>query len=142
VANPTMDPIAFIRKHLEEAEPDLLRELLQAVVEALMGVEVDALAGAAYRERSDARTNRRNGTARGAGTRARARSIWRSPSFALARTSRIGCWSRAGARSARCSARSPRRTSRASRPAGRGSGPNPRGERHQQVAGLRDRGGA
>jgi putative transposase len=61
VANPTMEPIAIIRKHLEDAEPDLLRDLLQSVVEALMGVEVDALAGAAYRERSDARTNRRNG---------------------------------------------------------------------------------
>jgi len=56
-----MEPIAIIRKHLEDAEPDLLRDLLQSVVEALMGVEVDALAGAAYRERSDARTNRRNG---------------------------------------------------------------------------------
>ncbi len=61
MANPTMEPIAIIRKHLEDAEPDLLRDLLQSVVEALMGVEVDALAGAAYRERSDARTNRRNG---------------------------------------------------------------------------------
>ncbi len=56
-----MEPIAVIRKHLEEAEPDLLRELLQGVVEALMGVEVDSLAGAAYRERSALRTNRRNG---------------------------------------------------------------------------------
>ncbi len=61
MASPTMEPIAIIRKHLEDAEPDLLRDLLQSVVEALMGVEVDALAGAAYRERSDARTNRRNG---------------------------------------------------------------------------------
>jgi putative transposase len=61
VANPTMEPIAIIRKHLEDAEPDLLRDLLQGVVEALMGAEVDALAGAAYRERSEARTNRRNG---------------------------------------------------------------------------------
>jgi transposase-like protein len=61
VANPTMEPFAVIRKHLEEAEPDLLRELLQGVAEALMGVEVDSLAGAAYRERSALRTNRRNG---------------------------------------------------------------------------------
>jgi putative transposase len=61
VARDTMEPIAIIRKHLEDAEPDLLRDLLQSVVEALMGVEVDALAGAAYRERSELRTNRRNG---------------------------------------------------------------------------------
>ena len=61
MASPTMEPFAIIRKQLEDAEPDLLRDLLQGVVEALMGVEVDALAGAGYRERSEARTNRRNG---------------------------------------------------------------------------------
>lgn len=36
MATQTMEPIAFIRKHLETAEPDLLRELLHDVVEALM----------------------------------------------------------------------------------------------------------
>jgi putative transposase len=61
VADPTMDLGASIRKQIEEADPDLLRDLLQATVEALMGAEVDALAGAGWGERSTSRTNRRNG---------------------------------------------------------------------------------
>ncbi len=61
MVNPTLDPATLIRKQLEEADPDLLRELLQEVVEALMSAEVDGLAGAAYATRDPARTNRRNG---------------------------------------------------------------------------------
>ncbi len=61
MANPTMEPFAVIRKQLEEAEPDLLRELLHGVVQALMGAEVDGLAGAGFGARSPERTNRRNG---------------------------------------------------------------------------------
>jgi len=61
VARDTMEPNAFIRKQLEEAEPDLLRELLHDVVDRIMGAEVDALAGAAHGERTPGRTNRRNG---------------------------------------------------------------------------------
>ena len=56
-----MEPIAFIRKQLEEAEPDLLRELLHDVVDRIMASEVDGLAGAGHGERSPERTNRRNG---------------------------------------------------------------------------------
>lgn len=61
MADPTMDLGTSIRKQIEEADPDLLRELLQATVEALMGAEVDALAGASWGERAAERTNRRNG---------------------------------------------------------------------------------
>ena len=61
MANPTMEPFAVIRKQLEEAEPDLLRELLHGVVQGLMGAEVDGLAGAGFGARSPERTNRRNG---------------------------------------------------------------------------------
>lgn len=56
-----MDPLAWLRKHLEEADVDLLREMLQAFVQVLMSAEADALCGAAYRERSAGRANRRNG---------------------------------------------------------------------------------
>jgi transposase-like protein len=56
-----MEPIAFIRKQLEEAEPDLLRDLLHDVVDRIMASEVDGLAGAGHGERSPERTNRRNG---------------------------------------------------------------------------------
>jgi transposase-like protein len=56
-----MEPIAFIRKQLEEAEPDLLRALLHEVVDQVMRAEVDGLAGAGHGERTPERTNRRNG---------------------------------------------------------------------------------
>lgn len=56
-----MDLVAWLRKQLSEAEPDLLREMVKSFAEALMGAEADALCGAAFRERSDERVNRRNG---------------------------------------------------------------------------------
>src|SRR6266508_3878234 len=61
VVEPTMDPLVWLRKHLEEADTDLLREMLHTFIQALMGAEVDALCGAGYGERSADRTNRRNG---------------------------------------------------------------------------------
>jgi len=56
-----MEPFAVMRKQLEEAEPDLLRELLYGVVQALMGAEASTQAGAGFGERTPERTNRRNG---------------------------------------------------------------------------------
>lgn len=53
-------PIA-LRKTLEQAEPDMLRALLQEVVEQLMSAEADARCGAPYGERSAERVNARNG---------------------------------------------------------------------------------
>ncbi len=61
MARDTMDPIAIIRKHLEVAEPDLLRELLHDVVDRIMAADVDALTGAAHGERTSERVNQRNG---------------------------------------------------------------------------------
>jgi len=43
-----LEPIAIIRKQLEVAEPDLLRELLHDVVDRLTSAEVDGLTGAAH----------------------------------------------------------------------------------------------
>ena len=57
----TMDPLEWLRKQLEEADADLLREMVRCFAEALMGAEADALCGAGYGERSTERTNRRNG---------------------------------------------------------------------------------
>jgi transposase-like protein len=57
-----MNPLAWLRKHLdEEGGNDLIREMLKAFAEQLMSAEADALCGAAYGERSEERTNRRNG---------------------------------------------------------------------------------
>jgi transposase-like protein len=57
----TMDLLTWLRKQLEEADADLLREMVRCFAEALMGAEADALCGAGYGERSTERTNRRNG---------------------------------------------------------------------------------
>ena len=57
----SMDVLSLIRKRVTEAEPDLLRELLQRTVEMLMGADADARCGADYRERTTDRVNRRNG---------------------------------------------------------------------------------
>ena len=43
----TMDLLGWLRKHLEEADTDLLRELVATFVQALMGAEADAACGAA-----------------------------------------------------------------------------------------------
>ncbi len=56
-----MDLLGWLRKQLAEAEPDLLREMVRTFAESLMGAEADALCGAAFRERSGERVNRRNG---------------------------------------------------------------------------------
>lgn len=51
----------WLRKHLEQADTDLLREMVRTFVQALMCAEADAICGAPYGERSEERTNRRNG---------------------------------------------------------------------------------
>ena len=61
MAGSTMDLPTWLRKQLESTAPDVLRELMHMVAEALMSVEVDAACNAAYGERSDERTNVRNG---------------------------------------------------------------------------------
>jgi putative transposase len=66
----TMEPLAWLRKHLETAETDLLREMLATFIDRLMGAEADAICGAPYGERSPDRVNSRNGyRARGFDTR-------------------------------------------------------------------------
>ena len=63
MANPSMDRdvVAWLRKQLQEAHPDLLREMLATMVQELMGAEAQQLCGAEYGERSSERTNSRNG---------------------------------------------------------------------------------
>ena len=57
----TMDGLAWVRKQVEEADTDLLREMVKLFCERVMSEEADAICGAPYGERSDERTNRRNG---------------------------------------------------------------------------------
>ena len=58
---PSMDILPWLRNLLSEAQPDLLREMVQEFAERLMGAEADALCGAGYGERSPERVTTRNG---------------------------------------------------------------------------------
>ena len=61
MATISMDALTWFRKQLEQADSDLLREMIAAFSEALMNAEVDSLCGAGYGERSPERLNSRNG---------------------------------------------------------------------------------
>jgi putative transposase len=61
MADVSLPSLDWLRKQLQEADPDLLRAMVESVVATLMGAEADALCGAAYGERHPERTNRRNG---------------------------------------------------------------------------------
>ena len=61
MVTPSMDMLSWLRKQLEEADVDLLREMVSAFAEALMGAEVVAVCNAEYGKRSAERTNWRNG---------------------------------------------------------------------------------
>jgi len=56
-----MDALEWLRKHLEDEGSDLLRDMVKAFAERLMGAEVDAICNAGYGEITPARTNSRNG---------------------------------------------------------------------------------
>jgi transposase-like protein len=60
MADATMPGLPAVRNPLE-AQPDLLRELVEQTVNALLSADADALCGAPYGARSSERTNRRNG---------------------------------------------------------------------------------
>ena len=61
MAEPTMDGLSWVRKQVEQADTDLLREMVKLFCERVMAEEADAICGAPYGERSKDRTNRRNG---------------------------------------------------------------------------------
>jgi transposase-like protein len=60
-AGPSIDVTGWPEEQLAQASPDLLRSMVQTFAEALMGAEADAVCGAGYGERTEARTNVRNG---------------------------------------------------------------------------------
>ena len=53
--------LSWLRKQIEDADTDLLREMVKAVTEAFMSVEASAACGAAYGKPSAERVNHRNG---------------------------------------------------------------------------------
>ena len=61
MADHTMEPLEWLRKQLEAADPDLVREMVRAFAQQLMSAEVEAVCGAGYRERTPDRLTARNG---------------------------------------------------------------------------------
>ncbi|WP_316691167.1 transposase, partial [Pseudonocardia sp. H11422] len=57
----SIDPTQFLHEQLSQASPDLLRQMLTTFINTLMSADADAVCGAGYGERSEARTNTRNG---------------------------------------------------------------------------------
>jgi putative transposase len=60
-AGPSIDMSGWLHEHLDQASPDLLREMVRSFAQALMSAEADVVCGAGYGERSDYRVNTRNG---------------------------------------------------------------------------------
>jgi len=57
----TIDASAWLIKHLGEDDPDLLRAMVKSFAEALMSAQASLQCDAAYGERTDERSNTRNG---------------------------------------------------------------------------------
>src|ERR671938_27008 len=57
----SVDPVQLLEKHLASASPDVLREMVASLANAMMSAQADQLCGAGYGERSAERTNQRNG---------------------------------------------------------------------------------
>lgn len=56
-----MDPLEWLRQHLAELDPDLVRSMLATFAEQLMSADAQAVCNAGYGERTPTRTNSRNG---------------------------------------------------------------------------------
>jgi len=56
-----VEGLAWLRKQVEQADKDLLSEIVKSVVEVLMGADADGLCGAPFGMSSPERVNRRNG---------------------------------------------------------------------------------
>jgi transposase-like protein len=57
----SIDPAQFLHDQLAQVSPDLLRQMLSALVQTLMSAEADAVRAAPYGQPSPERTNSRNG---------------------------------------------------------------------------------
>jgi putative transposase len=53
--------LRWLRKRIENADTDVLREMVKAVTEVFMAAEASGVCGAPYRQPSADRVNRRNG---------------------------------------------------------------------------------
>ena len=60
-AAPSIDPARFLHDELAQASPDLMRQMLETFINALLSAQADSVCGAEYGARDPERTNRRNG---------------------------------------------------------------------------------
>ena len=56
-----IDPARLLEEALGEASPDLMRQLLQTMINTLLSADADAVVGAEYGRPSAGRTSQRNG---------------------------------------------------------------------------------
>ena len=56
-----VDPAGLLGEALLEASPDLMRSLLQSIINALLSADADAVVGAEYGRPSQGRVAQRNG---------------------------------------------------------------------------------
>lgn len=56
-----VDPAGLLGEALAEASPDLMRSLLQTIINALLSADADAVVGAGWGRPSPGRTSQRNG---------------------------------------------------------------------------------
>jgi transposase-like protein len=57
----SIDPARFLHEQLDQASPDLMRDLLSTFIDVLLSAEADAVCGAGWGQVSGERVNRRNG---------------------------------------------------------------------------------
>ncbi|NYI40519.1 transposase-like protein [Demequina lutea] len=60
-APPFIDPSRFLSEQLEQASPDLMRQMLTTFINTWMSAEAEAVCGAVYGQLSPGRVNSRNG---------------------------------------------------------------------------------
>ena len=60
-AGPSIDPEQFLHEQLAQASPDLMRQMLETFINALLSAQADSVCGAEFGTRDPVRTNRRNG---------------------------------------------------------------------------------
>lgn len=56
-----VDPAGVLSEALSDASPDLMRSLLQTMINALLSADADSVVGAEWGQRSPDRTAQRNG---------------------------------------------------------------------------------
>lgn len=86
-----LDPAGLLGEALSEASPDMMRHLLQTMINTLLSADADAVIGAEWGKPSSSRTAQRNGYRhRDLDTRVGTLDV-AIPSSDRARTSRTGC---------------------------------------------------